>query len=248
MGSTFAELYSDFQDAVKVYTEKLDEQPVSFMRKLTRGMQLFQRQTEYLETSGTITKQLVIPFWRIPANCIRIVEIRDVNNRNILLQGFTQYNRNTDIQGSGMYETPADYDYRLTHMNTQTRLIAVYGRELVLQNDATTDTSLIIYYIPDIPALTQPANPATVLDIWSAWYPINTNFDALFTTTRLVPSLAIFEQAYLDFAISTYLKSVGSQNYKIYEESFMNEVANAIAIKPVYNKEATSLYNMAVWS
>ena len=45
MASTFLELYSDFQDEVKLYTEKLDVTELSFMRRFTKGIQAFQQET-----------------------------------------------------------------------------------------------------------------------------------------------------------------------------------------------------------
>jgi hypothetical protein len=220
------------------------------MRLITRGMQIFQRQTEYLETAGTITRQVTAPFWLMPDNCKRIIEIRDSNNRKILQQEFTQYNRNVEMQSNGVFETPRDYDYR--SLNAPTRMIQNLGRELGLQPDTNplipTDTTLTVYYVPDIPAFTQPSAVPTIFDIWAAWYPLNTNFNTMFTTARIALSLSLFEQAFVDYACAQYLKSSGIANYKVFEDNFMMEVKNAIDIKPFYAKESTLLYNFAPWS
>ena len=61
--STFRELYSDFQDTAKLYTEKMDNTEVTFMRLITRAAQEFQLETEL----GFNPKIVIVPksmgFW-----------------------------------------------------------------------------------------------------------------------------------------------------------------------------------------
>ena len=247
MASTFAELYSDFLDSVKIYTEKLDETELMFMRRFTRGMQIFQRETEYIDMQAIVTRQATAPFFTMPFTALRIIEVRDASNRVILLNETVQFGRNLD---AGYYSrTPHTFDLMQKSFNTPTRLVTNIGRELILQGDnSTSDTQLFVYFIPDLPAFSQPSTPADPWDIWQRWYPIDTSFFNLFTTARLVPQLAPYENAFTDYAIASYLKSVGSVNYRVYEESFYREIEKAKMNKPLNAKEQARDYTLALWS
>ncbi len=251
MASTFAELYSDFLDSVKIYTEKLDETELMFMRRFTRGMQIFQRETEYIDMQATVLRQTVAPFFTMPFTALRIIEIRDASGRVMLLNETVQYGRNLD---AGYYSrTPHTFDLMQKPYSTPTRLVTNIGRELILQNDdPATDTQISVYFIPDLPAFTQPdqpvPTPARPWEIWTAWYPIDTNFFTMFTTRRLVPQLRPYENAFTDYAIASYLKSVGSVNYRVYEESFYREIERSKMNKPLNAKEQGRDYTLALWS
>ena len=246
MASTFKDLYDDWLDDIKLYKEKLDDTPPMFMRRITRAMQLFQRETEYIVSVATITKNAQAPFWVMPFNALSVIELKDQNGRDLLLQGIRQYSRNVAIQPTGVYRTPKTYDYNLPY-DTVTTLAGIYGREIYPQDD-TNITSMTVVYIPDVPAFARPSNPANPWDIWAAWFPIDTNFQALFNTARIVAALAPYERAFVDHAVSTYLKSIGSANYKVFEQNFWDEVERGKINKPIYNKESLTGYMLAPWS
>lgn len=246
MASIFSELYSDFLDDVKVYPEKLDVTAISFMRRFTRAVQEFQRDTEYIEAIVKIDKNPQRPYFILPRIAIRVLEIRDSTGRPILLNEYLQWSRNTEIQRSGYFETPIDDDYRVPYYR-RTALATIYDREIAFQGMEEHDF-IHVYYIPDLPAFTAPEATPDMNDIWQEWYPLDDNFMDMFTTKRLRPELSFFERAFLDKTIAMYIRSLGNINYRVYEERYKEEVANAIAIKPTYWKSAVTDYFLAPYS
>lgn len=116
--STFRELYSDFQDTAKLYTEKMDNTEVTFMRLITRAAQEFQLETEYLQKIATLNPQTDvngnIVGYAVPNDLIRIVELRDPADlsKRFLSQEFTQYTANMDRDAGPYTETPFDCNNR----------------------------------------------------------------------------------------------------------------------------------------
>ena len=82
MASTFLELYSDFQDEVKLYTEKLDVTELSFMRRFTKGIQAFQQETEYVEFRDILNRH-DDGTYKLPYEYKRIVKIEAVGDERI---------------------------------------------------------------------------------------------------------------------------------------------------------------------
>ena len=113
MASTFAELYSDFQDRVKAYVEKLDITEYSFMRMLTQGIQKFQRETEYAEKVVKIQKEVNgnREVFIVPNDMIRPIDVRamhetpyGVEEEIFLLQSYEQFIRNKDSGRWGIWK------------------------------------------------------------------------------------------------------------------------------------------------
>jgi len=261
MASTFAEIYSDFRDMVKVYTTKLDVTPLQFMRLYSKGMAEFQRDTEYLEAYVEIDKDSNGNF-AVPVDMLRLVEVRDKNDLDLLIQGYTQYRRNVEKTVDGYIETPTNYSIRLRgiynglqygNVSDTARMVTIWNRRLLIYPDLG-DTILNVFYIPvihpissnsfqwsDYDATTNPT-PTT------KWYPIDTRFDTMFTTTGLHPTLAPFEGVFLNYAVSKYLESQGNQNYIVFEKAYEKDVKKAIEEKPSYYREGVASYHMSPWS
>lgn len=246
MASIFSELYSDFRDMAKVYQEKLDVTAISFMRRFSRAIQEFQRDTEYVEAMVRVTRSATPPYFVLPPNTIRVIEVRDSNNRPMIMNDYLQWSRNLEIQKNNTYETPVDDDWRLPYTE-RTALGTVWNREYSFQN--LLDHPFIdVYYIPDLPAFTAPSAVPTIFDLWASWFPIDVNFETQFSTTRLRPELAPFEQALLEKALSLYIRSLGNANYQVYENFYRMEVENAKLIKPTLWKHGVSDYFLAPYS
>lgn len=248
MASTFAELFSDYQNLAKVYTEKLDFTPFQFMRDFTRGMQKFQRETEYIERLQTIQRNQNNLF-QLPQDCLRIIEIRDEDGQIILEQDYRQFRRNVDKYDLGYVDTPARYTYRIRKLvfpdglpgNIPVqRMWAVFDRFLYIY-PAYNGNSLNIYYIPDIDVFSATSNQ------WSGWFVPNA-FTALFNTARVTPPLAPYEDAFVKYALMEYIRSKGSINYRIFENEFLMEVEKAKLNKPLYYREGTADYRFSPWS
>jgi len=245
MPSTFAEIYGDYTDAIKIYTEKLDVTPLSFMRFYTRGIQLFQRETHYVERWVTIPYDTVNQRFDVPNDMLLCVEVKDSDGNTMLINEYTQHARNVELYGLGYVETPTDYSMRLAET---ARIVTIWQRVFNFYpaypvDPASTTATLIVHYIPDMDAISR------VGPQWAAWYPIDTNFDGQFRTTTLNATFAPYEYAFLQFAIAQFLKSQAMiEHAKMYEQDFLREIERAKMNKPVLFHEAVRPYMMSPYS
>lgn len=266
MASTFAELYSDYRNTIKTYTEELDVTPMQFMRDYTRGMQKFQRETEYVNIWILQPRDPVSNRFLLPVDCLRIIEIRDQDGEKILSQDYLQFMRNVDKWDLGYLETPTDYILRTKRVipPTQTdnrnlfnqgwgnvvpspvsdtplqRLWAVYNNTIFIFPDYSGN-NIRIFYVPDIHAFSSASQQ------WNQWFQAN-NFDNFFQTAQVNPLLAPYEDAFNKYAISEYIRSKGSANYKPYLQEFWEEVERAKINKPSYFTEGVADYFFAPYS
>lgn len=261
MASTFAEIFSDFRDSVKVYTSKLDVTPLQFMRLYSRGMAVFQRETEYLEAYVEVNKD-TNGIFTTPVDMMRMVEVKDRNNIDFLIQNYEQFRRNQEKTVDGYIETPRNYSIRLqgifaglTYGNVRdtARMITIWNRRFLLEPDLG-DTILKVWYIPELQPISANSfqwsdfNATTNPNPTTKWYPIDTRFNTMFTTTGLHPTLSPYEGAFLDYAIAQYIKSQGNKNYIVFEKSYKEEIERAKYNKPTYYREGVASYHMAPWS
>lgn len=250
--STFYELYGDFKDATKIYTEKLDVTELAFMRMLTRGVQTFQRETEYIETVATVLYNQTDQAFMVPTDFLRLVEIKDENYLTVLIQSHTQYTRNLELAPDYMQETPTDYGMRMRggeYRSERVRIANIYNRTIYIY-PYQNDTKLYVWYIPDLHAISE-ASPQwnyNTNNLPAGWYPVETNFQQKFQTTTINEVLAPYEDAFLAYAIASFIRSQGSANYKVYEEMFWNDVERAKMNKPDYFKEGVREYMISPWS
>jgi hypothetical protein len=241
MPSTFSELYSDFQDAVKIYTEKLDVTKYSFMRKLTRGVQLFQRETLYVESIVNITPTSNV--FLSPQDMLVIKEVRDEDGYPMLPQQLKQQYRTADHWEAGIQEVPTNYDMKMwgTTVEDRTTLWTIWQGQFIFYPEYTKDL-IQVYYCPDMHAISGNSFQ------WASWYPHETNFEPNFSSAQLNPSLDEYEEAFLAYAIAQYIKSQGNANYRVYEDQFLAEIERAKHNKPVYFTEGVVSYIMAPWA
>lgn len=250
MASTYRSLYDDFQDQVKNYVAKADITEHSFMRRITRGMQIFQRETELLWRRDTLTLGSNPSFpqsFIVPGDFMRIIEVRDVNSLPVQSTGYMQQQRITDqLQNNGtMIENPDDIQERIKHnfpAGEMMRTYSIVNRELILLPlRPTTDLTVVIVYVPDISAFD------LISPEWSDWGSTVTNFMALFNTASVPHVFKSYEQALLDYAISDYIKSKNHINYLAYYKSFREEINMAKLNTPVNNKGNNLDYNFGVF-
>lgn len=272
MASTFKEMYDDFVDSVKVYTEEMDVTPVLFMRWLSKAIQKFQRETLYIESYAQLNYDVNNQLFRIPPDFMMTIELKDNFGVTILQQGFQQQNRNVELWEGGYLETPTDYGMRIagytaerlppTAINSRDRDLIIEGmpRMYNIYNNILTifpyydDTILHLWYYPEIQVFSITSeqwstyNPNTGQydpNLPLRWFPLNTQFPTMFTQSRLNPIISNYEEAFIDYAISRYLRSKGNANFRVFEQNFMEEVERAKLNKPVQEHEAVSEYMFA---
>ncbi|KKN79172.1 hypothetical protein LCGC14_0341890 [marine sediment metagenome] len=269
MGSTFKEIYGDYQDSIKNYVEKLDVTPLSFMRQYTKGMQVFQRETEYFEKTTVVQRDTTTSNFLVPDDFDRLIEAKDYDGKTLLYVDYIQFTRIAEKFDNGLLETPVDYSTRLINTflygnlsylyqysgnnrygllssgtDTLTKIITMYNRVFYINNDDTTNnTEITINYIPILEPISGSSSQ------WTNWQPLNgVNFNTAFANFRLSPEIINYEDTFLNYAISRFLRSQGSVNYKVYEQEFWADVKRAIANKPVKFREGVRSYNMAPFS
>lgn len=267
MGSTFKEIYSDYQDQIKNYVEKLDVTPLSFMRQYTRGMQVFQRETEYFEKVVKIQRDTATSNFLAPDDFDRLIEAKDYNGKTLLYLDYTQFTRIAEKFDNGLLETPTDYSTRLIQtiaaidglygikgydrydylgqgQEQWTKIITMFDRVFYINDDDTTNnTDITINYIPILEPISNSSSQ------WTAWQPLGeVNFTTAFNNFRLSPELINYEETFLNFAISRFLRSQGSVNYKVFDQEFWSDIKRAIINKPTKFKEGVRSYNMGPFS
>lgn len=269
MASTFRELYSDYQIALRVFIEKLPTDEVTFMRSFTRGMQQFQRETEYLEKKITFLKAAQEPYYTIPIDCLRIIQIKDVDanghGRLCVPMGVKQRDAYNEKMSNGLYGDVKLLDYHrgYSYNNDSTRY-SIHDNEIRFSRgeEPYEPDEILLFYKPDIPAFGAPLwTPGTNTPIfnyytyWDAWYSLNTlnvptldaTFQTMFESTRVNPLLAPYEHTFMMYAISEYIMAAQSPNFKEYERKYKEEVEFAKQYLPEYSHHSTRDYNISPW-
>lgn len=270
--STFRELYSDFQDTAKLYTEKMDNTEVTFMRLITQAAQEFQLETEYIQRIASLPIQTDVNGnvvgYPTPNDLIRIIEIRDPADlsQRFLSQEFTQYTANVDRNAGPFNETP--FDYNIPMVSGDTVLYSLYAGYINFYPLLANNPTLTVWYVPDMESFSSAAAQWNLPDItlpsgatrFRSWFPMNqvivhpvtgqnvSRFSYMFDNMSFNNPLSLFEKAFLNHALATFIKSKGSKNYIVFEQAYNQWVEKGKAYKPTYFKQGVADYYYAPWS
>ncbi len=245
MATRFVELYADFQDQIDIYVPKLKVSELLFMRLLSRGAQIFQRETKLIEAKLELLRNANGVF-QLPEDILEIKEIRDKDSNP------EQWLRAVDEIKAGRPSVAQHYSYgigdyyfhsfpveRLVPLGTEVPIASVYSRILhIYPDDSAKYPSLWLWYIIDL----QPISESSPQ--WAAWQPFDVNFETMFRGATINPVLSPYQDALVAFAIAEYLKSKGSVNYQVFEQKFWLEIERAKLNKPEYYQELYGEYNM----
>lgn len=234
MASSYSELYSDFKDQVKVYVEKLDVTPMSFMRLFTRAMQQFQRDTEYKEKLFTQTSNT--SEFTLPDDVDRLIEIKDANGYLMLSQSPDQFNRYLEEAPAFYQDGYTDYTNRLDWDRATFPYIYTIWNRAVNIYPAYTETTINYRYIPELSAISSTSPD------WEDWFTDEDAFETQFIAQTVPVEFAVFEQAFLNYAIGQYIKTQGNRNYQIFDKLYQTDVAIAKEKKPTYFKQGLIPY------
>jgi len=249
MASSFRELYDDFLDQTVIYTAELPVTEPRFMRLLTRGVQIFQRETMYVDQTATLTKSDDgngnITF-RTPIDFWQPIELQDVNGKTLIKMEHTQQRRNIEYDETGKLETPVDYSLRLGDRSAwgyggnHARTYSIFERQIVLYPD-DGDTTLYLFYVPDLHSFSVNS------PMWAGWTP-DTNFQIMFNTRGIDHQIAMYEASFLDYAIAEFLKSRGQANFIVYENRWQQFMKTAKENRPVFYSNGQRDYHFAPYS
>jgi len=277
MSSTFMEMYSDFQDTAKLYVEKLDVTEVAFMRFLTRGIQIFQLDTEYVEKNVRLTPDANGDVY-VPEDLKRYIEIKaiktavtntdllNVLNSNesyhVTFLSPTQYFRARNVEVDGKMKVP--YPNIWLRQPGKTNYIAtIWDMKILTYPEWKED--FYFRYIPDLKAFgnnqywTQADDLTTAPPTYNSWYPLDevlagvpggpmTRFFYQFSTKRLHPFLQQYEQAFIEYALSQFIRAKGNANYRVFMDTFLMDVERAKRNKPTLFQEGDPYYMYAPFS
>ena len=268
MASTFLELYSDIQNEVKLYTEKLDVTELDFMRRLTKGIQKFQNETEYVEFRDVLNRH-PDGFYRLPYDYKRIVKIEAVGDERIQFEmgSFLQLNDSIERNNSGFIEKRPNVEINRRYSGERTIEYSLHGREFFFDTRLPQDMRLRIFYIPDLSPISvastlwSQADDTTVTPtIFRNWFPVDqlitdpvngqqiTRLMYMMGNHRMLAPLGQYEEAIWNYAVATYIRSKGSINYQVYEKNFYDGIKAAKENKPELFMNGVSDYNYSIWS
>lgn len=245
--STFKELYDDFLDIAKLYTEKLDVTEVSFMRMYTKGVQDFQKKVGLIAIVADVSKNNDGDFPE-PSDILHLLGIRDEDGKPIEHRDMEQLYRNVDNREAGYYNDPMSYDRNLIDggfIADHVTMASIRNRVFIFYPEYT-GTVIKVHYIPDMQPFSQVSRlwyPSAFGDGTAGdWFPINTNFESKFTTWSVHPYLAPYEQAFLDYALAKWIGGQGNPAYSIFQQQYEREVAYAVQNKRLMFRGAMPSY------
>lgn len=250
MASTIKELFDDFKFLTTTYTEKLPITEELFFRLLTRGIQEFQRETLYIERVADITLTTVngADVFLVPTDFWQPIELQDAAGYTLVSQEYTQYKRNQEHSTRGFLETPTDYSWRLGDRTNwpdgrknMARMFTVFNGQIQIF-PAAADTTLRMFYIPEIHAY------SSISPQYTAWNASPAAFLNLFNTARINDKLSNYENAFVNYAVSTYIRAGGHPDYLVYEKYFHADIEKAKISKVVFTSESVLDYYFAPYA
>jgi len=141
----YREMYSRFRDSVKIYTQKLDIEEMSFMALLTEGVHIFQRETLIWEK--TVVLHEIDGHFYVPSDMIRPIWLRNECGATIVPQDVQQLETKKDQHEH--FSNPNTYDVMLdgghrdhgtytnasreSH-NAESQIYAIFGNEIIVRH------------------------------------------------------------------------------------------------------------------
>lgn len=267
MPSTYLELYSDFQEEVKLYHQNATFSERSFMRRITRAASEFQKRTKIVETSKVLYNA---NNFYIGDDVMQIVEICDQNDNNFLSMEYSQFRTalerlgqdiptTVDVNGrtvvpigkiflKGNKEETGYYFDQVRHppptgdtqFGQHTRWFTLYEGSILIYPDRGDDW-LQMRYIPDIHPYGSNSSQ------WTAWFDNNeAKFEEYFKNHGLWGELSKYEEAILKKAVGGF---IGAQLDKEQKYMAMNEFKSAVNLatdnKPQLYKIGVATYHVS---
>lgn len=267
MPSTYLELYSDFQEEVKLYHEQATFTERSFMRRITTAAQEFQKRTKIVETEKQLFRA---NNFYLGDDILEIIEVCDQNDNNFFSMEFGQFRSEveklpteitplTDSEGRTVVpigrlfevgnraETKFFFDINRHPPETgsvsfgrNTRWYTVSYNSVVIYPDRGDDILELRYY-PDLHPYSKISSQ------WRTWFDDNeSQFQHLFTNYGLWGTLSQYENAILKKAVSGY---VGAQLDKDQSYKALNDFTSAVNLakdnKPQLYKLGMAQYHVS---
>lgn len=246
MSSTYRELHDDYRQRLLAYTEKAVITERHFMRALTKGISDFQRRTNYVEGTKTLTSA---DTYALGNDVLTIREIRDSDGVRLVLMADQQYRTTVDQSRAGImgyHDMPLQPSFRtdatlLPDWGAISRICSVWDNKLVAY-PFVTDEVFTLYYIKNLHPFSSNS------DQWSAWFPDEGDFMGQFDSTAIAPELAPFEDTFVTYAVARYLEDIGHAMAATMQAKYEGMCAEAREMKPQLMTEGTSPYNVSPYS
>lgn len=246
MSSTYRELHDDYRQRLLAYTEKAVITERHFMRALTKGISDFQRRTNYVEGTKTLTSA---DSYALGNDVLTIREIRDSDDVRLIVMSDQQYRTTVDQSKAGAY----GYHDMAMHPALRTdatllpdwgavaRVCTVWDNKLVTYPPVTGET-FTLYYIKNLHPFSSNS------DQWTDWFPAEGDFMGQFASASISPELSPYEDTFVTFAVARYLEDIGHAMAATMQTKYESMCAEAREMKPQLMTEGSSPYNVSPYS
>jgi hypothetical protein len=266
--STFIELYSDFQEEVKLYHPDATVSDRMFMRYLTRAARNFQRMTKVVENKKTIYADNE---FFLGNDILQIIEITDEDNNPLMPMEYKQARHEVQLSGQavqGVNETYAAnvslMHWRRRHNRAEnvaqndlgkvppptgdeswgqhTRVFTVAANRVVVYPDTlngVADELLQVYYYEDVlPYSSQE-------EVWKQWFLGDEEFALLFQNTGFNAPLSQYEDTILKGSTIAFLAArLDNDRLSHLQREYKEEVQYIIENKPTLFRGGVAMYNL----
>lgn len=267
--SLFVELYSDFQEEVKLYHPDAVFNAKVFMRYLTRAARDFQRKTKVMENKKEVYADNE---FFLGGDILQIIEVTDSENNALLpmeykqarheiqmsapdVQGLTEVfyadvnmvswrrkiNRSENVMQNDLGKIPPPTGDE--SWGQHTRIFTVAANRLVVYPETlngVTDDFFNVYYYEDV--IPFSANE----EAWKQWFIGDEEFTLCFENTGFNAPLSQYEDTILSKAVSEFLKArLDKDQYYIRLKEYEKSVAFVIDNKPTLFRGGVAMYNLS---
>ena len=241
--TTYHEMYSDFLDAIILYTENVTVTPLSFMRWATEGLSRMQRETRLVEAVTTLLRDpLTDSTWTLPPNVLDYLVVQDSAGIALVPKTHEEFVALREQSEHGLPQAFSDparfrqYPARGVRGLPTARIWCVRDREITIYPD-NADTTLTLHYVPHIEALSSTSPQ------WATWFATGLVEERIHSEGP--PEVyQPYTHALVAYAVMRYLRSRRVRDYLVYEAEFKEAIEQAKINKPVLNRILQPLYRM----
>lgn len=265
--STFIELFSDFQEEVKLYYPDATVSYRMFMRRISRAAQDFQRQAKVVENKKEIYANNE---FFLGNDVLEIIEITDEDNNPLLPMEYKQARHEIQVSGPNVNgitdnyyvgpnlakrrinraENVASHDLGKIPPPTgdenwgqHTRVFTVAANRVVVYPETLNgenDYLLNVYYYEDIAPFSSQE------EAWKKWFLNDESFNLMFQNTGFNDPLQQYESIILMKATIEFLRSrLDKDQLSALQREYKNELQSVIENKPTLFRGGVAMYNLS---
>lgn len=267
--STFIELYSDFQEEVKLYHADATVSNRMFMRYIARAAKSFQRQVKVVENKKVIYANNE---FFLGNDVLEIIELTDEDNNPLLPMTYKQARHEIQVSAPEVQGIPDNYyigagliNYRRRinraenvaandlgkipaptgdeNWGQHTRIFTVAANRVVVYPEmlnGTADELLNVYYYEDITPFSSEE------EAWKRWFIGDEEFMLMFQSTGFNAPLSQYEDTILKKSMIDFLRArLDKDQLSALQREYKNDVSEIIENKPTLFCGGVAMYNLS---